>query len=378
MARVFRGWDSELEQPVAIKTVLPEFARDPAVIKELKAETRLGLKLSHPGIVRTFDYGIHQGAPFITMEFIEGQTLDVHLAHLPAGRLNETAFRKFAHQILDAAGYAHQVGVVHRDLKPANIMVQRKSQLKLMDFGIAVAIRGRQGFQEGQSSGLTVQYCSPEQIRGKAPSTSMDIYSLGCVFYHMLKGQPPFTTGNVHHHHLHTKPSPIPGIGAHINQVIMRCLEKDPRRRFPTAEDIGAALRTRASPVGNVPSPVPSRRSGKWPGALILLKNSSPKETIPLSDESGRGRIEVGRECKSVKDGIRINDPTTTMSRYQARLTRSPGSDRIYLVNLVDPSKSGSNPTALNGHAMKKNEKRPLRDGDAIAMGKVRLRFRAE
>ena len=242
MGQVFKAWDTDLERFVAIKTLLPQFMSDPAAQAEMKQEVRITQRLSHPGIVAVYDYRVHDRTPFIIMEFVDGQALHQHLFRQPTRRLDERAFMPLADLILGGVAYAHERGVVHRDLKPANIMVLPTGQVKIMDFGIAAAVRATYTRVTGHTSGLTVQYSSPEQINGENPHPSMDIYALGCVFYEMLTGHPPFFQGEIIYQQLTREPAPIPGVSPTINAAVLQCLAKTPQQRLKSAGEVRAAL----------------------------------------------------------------------------------------------------------------------------------------
>lgn len=242
MGQVFKTWDHELERFVAIKTLLPQLSSDPSAMAEMKREVRLSQSLNHPNIVAVYDYRIHERTPYIVMEFIDGLPLNRFLHQQPDQVLPEEVFRAFAEQILSGISHAHQMGVVHRDLKPANVMVQNGGRLKIMDFGIAAAIKATYTRLTGHSSGLTIQYSSPEQINGDDPAPTMDIYSLGCLFYEMLRGRPPFYQGEILHQHLTKEPEPIPGVSESLNALVLGCLAKEKTERFQSADELRAIL----------------------------------------------------------------------------------------------------------------------------------------
>ena len=385
MARVFRSWDRQLDRWVAIKAMLPAYCRDPEALEEMKSEVRLARPLSHLNIVSIYDFHIHSGVPVIVMEFVNGEPMDRHIARQPGGRLNGRAFLHFAGQILAAVEYAHQAGVIHRDLKPANVMVEPSLRVKVMDFGIAMAVRGNAPTRTGLTSGFTVQYCSPEQLRGERPAPGMDIYSLGCVFYHMLTGGPPFTKGDVRACQLQTRPAPMNQVSRALNQVVLKCLEKNPRARYPSVgalrrELTGGATVTAVTPpaaplspahVAIAPPPPPRRCA--LAAELVLLDRGRAGQVIPLPEFDAQGEVEIGRGSHGVSGGIRIPDPSSTLSRRQARLAYTAATGELRLVNLAG---SNANPTRVNGRALGPEESCPLRDGDTITMGNLQLVFR--
>jgi len=389
MGLVFQAWDQVLERYVAVKCLLPRLVKDPRSSAEMKQEVRISQELRHPNIVAVYDYRMAGGVPFIVMEYIEGVSLKQYLHTRPARQIEPATFPGFAAQILEAVDYAHRVGVIHRDLKPANIMVSPENQLKLMDFGIA-AVRRDQTRRGEFSSALTVQYSSPEQINGAEPAPAMDIYSLGCVFYEMLFGRPPFWRGDVAHQH-HTKiPDPLPGTPASLNQAILRCLEKDPRKRWQRAAELQQAIldgkppphdassQTRRAPPPPAPprpappSPAPPPRPAGKLGRLVVLNGTQSGLSIDLAEHLSGGFAEIGRASPSVMTGIRLPDTTRTLSRHQAKLTYSPGTATISIENLVGP---GSNPTSVGGRPLGENESVVLHPGDVIGMGVFQLRY---
>jgi formylglycine-generating enzyme required for sulfatase activity len=172
------------------------------------------------------------------MEYIEGDLLSNHIYAQPGHRCSEAEFRRLAWLLLDAISHAHRKGVVHRDLKSANIMVTKTGEIRVMDFGIAASMKETHSRTTGSSVSLSIHYASPEQINGARPSLSMDIYSLGCVFYEMLSGEPPFTQGDILHQQLTKRPEPVAGVSSSLNELLQSCLEKDPARRPETIERV--------------------------------------------------------------------------------------------------------------------------------------------
>ena len=249
MGAVWLAWDQALEKEVAIKTLLPQTLSDLRAAQQLKKEVRLSQELRHDNICATYDLHESRQQPFLVMEYIEGETLSNFIFKQPGHRCSLATFQALAPQILDAAGYAHRKGVVHRDLKSGNIMVTRAGIITLMAFGTAARLKETYSRTTGAPVSLSVHYASPEQINGAKPAPSMDIYSLGCVFYEMLAGEPPFTHGDVLHQQLPRSPDPIPQVPDELNAVLRACLQKDPSARPASAEAIRARLEQTSAPA---------------------------------------------------------------------------------------------------------------------------------
>jgi hypothetical protein len=242
MGQVYKAHDRELDRFVAVKTLLPQFLSDPVAMEDMKREVRLAQRLSHPNIVAVYDYRVHQRTPYIVMELIEGHSLLEHVFLHAGHRLPEEVFRALAEPIMAGVEYAHMNEVVHRDLKPENIMVTAAGGVKLMDFGIAAVAQANYTRMTGRSSSLSVAYASPEQINGASPVPSMDIYSLGCVFYTMLSGHPPFYQGEILHQQLTREAPAIPDVAAQLNAAVLACLVKDPSRRLRSVSEVRSAI----------------------------------------------------------------------------------------------------------------------------------------
>ena len=193
MGEVWRGVDEQLDRPVAVKVLQERFA-DPELAGRFRREARIAARLQHPGITVVHDVGSDNGQLFIVMELLHGRDLAAMLAETPAGLPIDTAV-SLTVQAAEALQAAHEGHVVHRDLKPANLFVLDGGQLKICDFGIARAVDATTHLTVvGQAIG-TPAYMSPEQCRGQQVDERSDLYSLGCVLYELLTGQPPFAEG---------------------------------------------------------------------------------------------------------------------------------------------------------------------------------------
>ena len=175
MGAVYLAVDESLQQQVALKTLLPALASNVRAIEKMKREVRTAQKLRHESICATFDFRENGGAPFIVMEYVEGDTLSNFIYQQPNHRCDEGTFRRLAEQIVAAVEHAHKAGVVHRDLKPANIQVKPDGSIRVMDFGIAASLKEVASQTTGSAVTLSIRYASPEQINGEAAAPSMDI-----------------------------------------------------------------------------------------------------------------------------------------------------------------------------------------------------------
>lgn len=247
MGEVWRGVDEHLDRPVAVK-ILREHLADPDLAGRFRHEARIAARLQHPGITVVHDVGSDNGQLFIVMELLHGRDLATILAGAPAGLPIDT-IASLTIQAAEALRVAHAGHVVHRDLKPANLFVQDGERLKICDFGIARAVDSTAHFTAtGQVIG-TPAYMSPEQWRGQHVDERSDLYSLGCVLYALLTGQPPFAEGQPHaimYEHLNTVPAAPRTIRQDVprefDHLVLELLAKDPARRPADVGHIIAVL----------------------------------------------------------------------------------------------------------------------------------------
>jgi serine/threonine-protein kinase len=248
MGVVYKARDRELDEVVALKMLRPDRAGDATLVERLREELRLARRITHPNVLRTFDLGLVEGVPFITMEYVPGVTLERLLAH--SGRLGLSAGLRVARQLCQALAAAHAVGVLHRDVKPPNLLVQPNGNLKLMDFGIARRIERLAPAMttDGWVVG-TPLYLAPEQLRGEEPDARTDLYACGVVFYEMFAGRPPWASSS--HAELAARtlrevPAPPSQHAADLppalEEIILGCLEKERDRRPAGAAALLAQL----------------------------------------------------------------------------------------------------------------------------------------
>ncbi len=269
MGEVYHVRDRELGTEVALKTILPAIARNPEAMERFRREILLARKVTHPNVCRIFDLGIHEApgqesVTFFTMELLRGESLAGRLRH---GPLSEDAALPIVRQIAEGLDAAHRMGIVHRDLKPGNVFLDRsreEERVVLTDFGLARTQEGDHGAAQLTATGDvlgTPAYMAPEQVEGKPVTPVTDIYALGLVIYRMLTGRLPFeaeTALSLAVKRLTEDPVPprtvSGGIDPTWNDVILRCLERDPEKRFASAPDVVAAL------TGEKPVPRAARR----------------------------------------------------------------------------------------------------------------------
>ena len=300
MGAVFKGIDLMLEREVAIKMLRPELASQPHVVERFRSEAVTLAKLNHPNIATLFSF-LRQGEDFfMVMEFVRGETLDSLIRRSGAMRC-DTAIALFC-QALEGIDHAHRMGIIHRDIKPANMMLTETGTLKVMDFGIARVLGTSRMTKQGNIVG-TIEYMSPEQVRGQETDARSDIYSLGILLYEMLTGRVPFSSDSefdLMKMQIDDAPQPPRVFSAQIpqavEQAIMRALAKRAEARFQGAGEfrnaLSSALGTAPAPmrgVQSVASPESTRIMGSLGGSPVVgppISGLAPKETRLAADAS--------------------------------------------------------------------------------------------
>jgi TolB-like protein/Tfp pilus assembly protein PilF len=251
MGEVYLALDTKLERKVALKVLPPELADDPARLARLQREAKALAALDHPGIVTVFSVEESEGVHFLTMAYVEGETLG---SLIPPGGMPVEQVLELGAALADALRAAHERGIVHRDLKPGNVMVDSEGRLRVLDFGLArvedpVPLSSQMStgtFEEPMTrQGMvlgTVPYMSPEQAEGKRVDSRSDLFSLGVVLYEMVTGSRPFrgdTAASLISSILRDNPPSVaelrPELPEGLDGVIQGCLEKEPAERFPGA-----------------------------------------------------------------------------------------------------------------------------------------------
>ena len=248
MGVVYKVRDRELDDLVALKMLKQAVFENPEHLERLKSELKLARKITHPNVLRTFDFGEIGGLPFISMEFVRGITLRQVLDE--TGALPYSAGLRLARQLCRGLEAAHAVGVLHRDIKPENLIVEANGNAKLMDFGIARPIEREEAghTQEGFIVG-TPQYMAPEQLQGQEVDQRVDLFAVGVVLYEIFTNRVPFNGDNPMQVMMATlKEEPIrpseywAEIPKPLEKAIIRCLSKDPKDRYSKVSGLLADL----------------------------------------------------------------------------------------------------------------------------------------
>jgi eukaryotic-like serine/threonine-protein kinase len=252
MGVVYRAFDREVGETVAIKAIRPEIGRlDPVLLERFKQELRLARRITHRNVVRTYDLGEVDGIYYLTMEFVHGTTVASLIRE--AGRLAVPAALTIGKQVCRALEVAHEEGIIHRDIKPQNLLVDATGFLKVTDFGIArLTARESEGAKALTVEGVVVgtpQYMAPEQLLGEAVDGRTDLYATGVVLFECVTGRPVFETSSLvallGHHLKDEPPDPSalnPDVPADLSRVILRSLARKPEDRWPSASDFLHAL----------------------------------------------------------------------------------------------------------------------------------------
>jgi tetratricopeptide (TPR) repeat protein len=265
MGRVYKVFDLEIKENVALKLLSPILAADSATIERFRDELKLARRISHRNVCRVYDLNREGEIYYITMEYVSGSDLRSIIKRTGDWTLEKSV--SIAKQICRGLAEAHGLGVVHRDLKPHNIVLDKKGMVRILDFGLARALAVKGKTERGIILG-TPHYLSPEQIEGQAADCRSDVYSLGILLFELMTGKVPFdgdTTLSIAYQHknsLPPHPSMInPLVPEDIAGIILRCLEKDPARRYPEAGEVLSALEScerGASTTSSIPLPRPA------------------------------------------------------------------------------------------------------------------------
>ncbi len=282
MGVVYRAHDERLDRDVALKVLPPGIFRDEAARKRFRKEALALSKLNHPNIATIHDFDSQDGTDFLVMEFIAGTTLSHKLS---SEALSEKDVASLGLQIASALEEAHDHGIVHRDLKPSNILVTSKSQIKILDFGLAVLLQPSDAadvtLSDSDVTGIsgTLPYMAPEQLLGKSADTRSDIYAVGTILFEMATGSRPFEVkmSTALSNDIIYKQPPRPAtlrhdLSARLEEIILKCLEKEPDNRYQSAKELAIDLRRLSAPTTGIvfPSQRPRKRIRRFQIVLAL------------------------------------------------------------------------------------------------------------
>ena len=276
MGEVLLVSDLALEgEKVALKRLFPNVASNPRQVARFRNEVLLARKLSHPNIVRIYDFGkTDSGQFFISMEYVEGRSLHAEIYDRPSGPLSISEIASILIPICHALHYSHAMKVIHRDLKPDNILITPDGQVKLTDFGIARSLEVDKGLTATNEVVGTAYYMSPEHFRGSQIDGRSDIYSLGILAYEMATRERPFSSDSpmalaaMHFAEALPRMSKTnPKIPGWFQDFVDTCCEKEPSKRFQSMHEV-AELLIDCAPKGSGPPPslmldFPTRKKGR-------------------------------------------------------------------------------------------------------------------
>src|SRR5271170_1616534 len=269
MGLVFRASDQQLERDVAIKVLPPGMLADEAARKNFRREALALAKLNHPNIGTVYEFSSQEGLDFLVMEYVGGVAVDARLA---SGPLTQKEVLRLGFQLADGLASAHEHGVIHRDLKPANMRLTEDNRLKILDFGLAQFVRQETdlgitaSISDSKNVTGTLPYMSPEQLRGELTDQRSDIWSAGAVLYELVTGRRPFPFSQVPRliDAIMNKPPEMPSvlnpkISPGLEVAILKCLDKDPERRYQFARELRVDLDRLTMPISQVPlGPIPA------------------------------------------------------------------------------------------------------------------------
>ncbi len=338
MGEVYRALDNRLEREVAIKVLPRKFAEDAAALARFRRESRAVAALSHPNIRSIYDIDVDSDTSFAVMELLEGQTIDAEIAHQPMPWQRAVGV---ALDVAEGLAAAHAKGIIHRDIKPQNIFLTNDGAAKILDFGLARLDSPNSGSDEGLTATITfatqagtimgtVQYMSPEQVRGQPADARSDIFSFGCVLYEMItrkrlfsRNSQPETMAAI----LHEPPPKAADEGItvplELQRIIDHCLEKNPQQRFQSARDLPFALRGLLSgadealpaeelrtPLSGTFPPVSDEQDSRSIAVLPFVNMSSDEENEFFSD----GLAEELINALSKIEGLKVTSRTSAFA----------------------------------------------------------------
>jgi len=277
MGEVYKVFDKEIKEKVALKLLNPEIAADNKTIERFRNELKFARKIGHRNVCRMYDLGKEEGSYYITMEYVPGE--DLKSTIIRVGQLSVGKAIFIARQICEGLAEAHRLGVMHRDLKPQNIMLDKDGNARIMDFGIARSLTTKGITDSGVIIG-TPEYMSPEQVEGKETDHRTDIYTLGVILYEMVTGRVPFKGDTplsiAVKHKTETPKNPKEAnsqIPEDLSRLILICMEKDKEKRYQNIEEILSELKTIEKEIPTKERILPKKKIRKEKISRIKWKN---------------------------------------------------------------------------------------------------------
>ncbi|ULT58542.1 Stk1 family PASTA domain-containing Ser/Thr kinase [Neobacillus drentensis] len=301
MANVYLAHDMILDRDVAVKMLRLDFANDEEFIRRFRREAQSATSLAHPNIVSIYDVGEENDLYYIVMEFVDGQTLKQYIQQNSHLRVEDAL--GIMRQLTSAISHAHQNHIIHRDIKPHNILVDHDGNVKITDFGIAMALSATSITQTNSVLG-SVHYLSPEQARGGMANSKSDIYSLGIVMFELLTGRLPFSgesAVSIALKHLQSETPSVrrwnPSIPQSVENIVLKATAKDPFHRYNSVDEMEEDLRT----------------------ALDPERMNEPKFIIPVDDDATKAIpvITVNQPLKSLDETLVHNNEKAINNQNQ-------------------------------------------------------------
>ena len=324
MGAVYEAVDLMLERPVAIKVLRAEIARQPELIERFRVEAVTLAKLNHPAIATLYNFFREEDDYYMVMEFVRGRTLEDLIEKKQ--RLSAEEAVDILGPALEGMAHAHGLGVLHRDIKPANIMIADDGAVKVTDFGIARILGSSRLTREGRIIG-TLEYIAPERVKGEEADARSDVYSAGVVLFEALAGRLPFiadTDLGTIEAQLHQSPPTFGELSvncpADLEAAVRRALEKQPSRRFQSAEEFRAAIA--GVDLGTV-AMKPTRLAGYTPGLRETRLAASPgmrKWRLPLLGALGVALLAIS----IVLSGVARRQSVATIEKASSAPVSAP------------------------------------------------------
>jgi eukaryotic-like serine/threonine-protein kinase len=318
MGRVYKVRNVLSDRIEAMKVLLPDLAGRQELAARFEREIKVLASLNHPNIAALRTAFTADNQLVMVMEYVEGTTIAALLEH---GLLNLSDALNYTDQVLSALGYAHQQKVIHRDVKPANMMLTREGVIKLMDFGIARAGDDRSLTMTGATMG-SLNYMSPEQVRGEATDTRSDLYSTGISLYEMVTGQRPFQAHSdysIMAAHVKEMPKPpielLPSMPPALNEIILMAIAKDPGKRFQTANAFRNAL-------SSVRAGIPAKQAAAQNVAAVTPDAAVTAATLHLAPVAGA--IAGAPRSPTPMPALGVSPAATPVAEIPSVLAASP------------------------------------------------------